>query len=219
MVIPTSLGNGADAYIQSNPVNSNDNFGTAEEFFIKNDLGTGFLNRKGYLRFDLSSLPNAARSATVGLTFTFNSSSSFATNTYNVFGLIDGNAENWDERTITWNNAPANDGSPAGVNAGASLLNTFQFDNSALSPGDTVSFSFDELADFINADTDSQITLIISRQERSFGNEGFATQENLMFDTPTLTVSTVPIPPAVGLFGSAAVFLFGFARRRHRNIG
>ena len=216
--LDTGVGNGADSYISSLAGKTNTNFGTLDTFDLKNDAGTGFLNRKGYLRFDHSSVNDPINNASLRLSFVEDNHATFATWTFNVYGLSDGHSgENWLETGITWNNAPANNTSSGGLLGDqALLLGSFTIDTSVLVAGDIVNFSSSGLTNFIQNDTNDLATLILVRQDLTFSNVSFATKEHIDFAPPTLALSTtvVPIPSAVWLFGSGLLGLIGVARRK-----
>ena len=197
--VDTTAGNGADSYISSFPGRHDTNFGSEDAFFLKNDFGGGFVNRKGYLRFDLSSIADPITNANLALSFVEDTHITFATWVFNVYGLSDGHSgENWLETGITWNNAPANDTSSGGGLLGgqASLLGAFSIDTFLLAPGDIVNFSSSALTNFLQVDTNDLVTLILIRQDLTLSKVGFATKEHTDFQAPTLTLSTTvnPVP-------------------------
>ena len=83
------------------------------------------------------------------------------TSVLNVYGLTDGAAgQNWGESAITWNNAPANaTASDSGVTGDAVLLGTW-----TVSSNGAHSFTSTNLVNFVNADTDHQLTFILTAQ-------------------------------------------------------
>ena len=191
---------------------------------IKDDSGTGFLNRKGYFRFDLSGISGTIESATFHFTYAgHDSGGSASLSSYNVFGLVDGNAgEGWGESSITWNNAPGNDtGSGVGVlSSQAILLGTFTMNIGLLSPGDDVSFSSAALKDFLAADTNDLVTLIVTRQQQNLANEFIASKESTRFNPPALDVIVdgQPVPePATGIVLGAGLIGLAAFRRRFKN--
>jgi hypothetical protein len=214
--LDTTAGNGADSYVSTWPGERDTNFGANDTFYLKNDLGTGFVNRKGYVRFDLSSIDQPIDDASLSLSFVEDTHTTSAVWSFNVFGLSDGHAgENWSETGITWNNAPANNTASGGsLLAGqASLLGSFDIDTSILTEGDGVSFSSAELTSFLQGDTDDLVTLVFIRPDLSLTNVGFATKEHATFVPPTLTLTTVPVPGAALLFGAGILSLLGYSRR------
>jgi hypothetical protein len=150
--------------------------------------------RKAYVRFDLSALPSpvkSAKSATLSLTIGAAVGNSPADKvwTFEVFGLKDGNAgEGWDEGTINWNNAPANEvTSTSLVTADVVSLGTFTLTGKG-EEGKTSSFSSPEFLKFLLGDTDGKATLIVTRQEQGNIVHIFAAKENDHLAPPSLNV-------------------------------
>jgi hypothetical protein len=144
------------------------NFGTEESFHLKNDLSRGFDNRKGYVRFDLSSINQPINDATLRLSFSEDTHSSSAVWSFNVFGLSDGHTnENWSETGITWYNAPAHNITDGGslMDGQVAHLGFFDIDTASLVAGDGVTFSSSELISFLQSDTNDLVTLIFTRPD------------------------------------------------------
>jgi hypothetical protein len=183
-VIDSGAGAGADAYVQ---LNSTSNFGSGD-VVVKWDGGnTGTTNRKGYIRFDLSTLSEPVTSAALELRVALNNGGGTPqdtnpqTYTLAIYGLNDGATagggflgEDWGETAINWNNAPANivSGTGAGnaVRTGtgtadggqATLLGSFTILNSPVGT-EVVALSGTNLVNFLNADTNGLATFIVTR--------------------------------------------------------
>lgn len=183
MTIKTSDGNGADSYVEymspdANRVNYS--YGGATTVVTKNagpdpSFIDSTLYRKVYLRFDLSALgTEEVDTAVLRLT-----PEGYSTGVkFNLYGLNDGHAgENWLEGTATgvnvltdgnpgndnwlrWSNAPANTASDNSLDLGSATL-LGQFDGGPV--GTTLEILDSDLRNFINADTNGLITLIITR--------------------------------------------------------
>lgn len=97
----TADGHGADAQVSENDDLSSGDGGTTS---INTRYNNSNRNELIYLRFDISSLnTNAVNNAVLKMT-SFRDSTSY---TIMVYGLNDGHiGENWDESTISYNNAP-----------------------------------------------------------------------------------------------------------------
>lgn len=221
--LTTADGNGADSFIRSTLSGNNaanQNYGSTNVVAIKNDTGIPGNNRKGYLRFDLSSITDSISDAELMLTYVGTTTEPAANpSIYNVYGLLDGHSdENWDENLITWNNAPGNNtASTGGVSAAeTTLLGTFSLDVPSSIPGDEVIFSSSALVAFLLADTDSLATILLTRQQQNFSIELFASKEDTTWSAPTLKLdlNPVPVPAAVWLFGTALIGFVGYSRRR-----
>ncbi|MCP4004311.1 MAG: DNRLRE domain-containing protein [bacterium] len=208
--ITTADGIGADAHIRSG-VHEDDNFGTEGIVETKSGGANGDNYRKGYYRFDLSSLSGTISSAT--LTLVSNVASTFnpaSDHTYAVYGLNDGTSkEGWDESMIDWTDAPAHDPNvphnpslPANtVTADATLLGTITVAQNTLD-GDLQTFSGIALVNFLASDTDDRATLILIDTTPLLAGQNFASKETAA-SAPKLTVLTAI--PALPLLGMAAL--------------
>ena len=157
--------------------------------------------RKVYVRFDLSNLPDAAKSATAArmtlqLLAAEGDSPADKVWTFDVSGLNDGSPEeNWGETKVTWNNAPVSDpDSPVALNSDeVTPLGQFTVVGKG-NAGDKVVFSSPALLKFLQTDADGLATFIITRREQ--GNlltdnvtHIFAPKEASKVAAPTLTVA------------------------------
>lgn len=222
--LTTEVGNGADSYVLSTSASTN--YGSEDKVTIKHDRVGGNLHRKGYVRFDLTTVPACYTDVDLSLTYTRQSGPSATITTFNVFGLNDAHAaEAWDETQINWSNAPANDTSSGdGVQgAEASFLGTFALDITVVSIGDSVTFDADSLLSLVRADTNAQVTLIITRQDRSIATESFASKENVTGAPPTLIFHFDPDPDSDGdgldNLADNCCFVFNAAQRDSDNDG
>lgn len=122
---------------------------------------------KAYMRFDLPNNIDVVNSATFTVSRAVAGAWNFA---YYAFGLNDGVAgeTDWIESNtegITWNTAPGNDPSSGSGFIDATPIGSFSVTgvNNGGASGDSYSFSTQELADFINADSNGYVTIMISR--------------------------------------------------------
>ncbi len=225
--ISTEYGFGADAFVAAYDPTSNFSNGTTVN--VKNaspdPSGIPYF-RKGYFRFDLSAVGTTMiTDATFFLTIGDYSDgdSVSGTQTFNVFGLLDGDpGEEWDSSQINWNNAPAN-GSDNAVLSNATLLGNFSFNGNG-NAGDIVTLSGGSLVSFLNDDTNGLATLILVRETFDPNVSGyvhnFAAAEHLSLAPPTLDldfglpISPVPEPATMLLFASGLAGLAAVGRRR-----
>jgi hypothetical protein len=224
-----SLAPNADAYIANAIGSTNTNFGTLAQIQIKND-GADPNHRKGYFRYDLSTLPSGdiVTSAALNLAFVESGAGTLlnGTNTFEVFGLNDGVAgETWGESTITWNNAPANAAGGTAVTASASSLGTFSI------TGHTGNVNFlgsggNAVQNFLaNSTSNDLVTFIVVRLNNSVGGtqnyvHAINANEAIGGTGAFLNIVTEPLNPApepsTGLLLSLAVCVLMPQVRRRR---
>jgi hypothetical protein len=184
-MLTTAFGRGQDTCIQSNP---GVKITGAEPFLrVKHTTMDDKLERKGYAAFDLSRFAGKRVAAAEFVLHLEPSDLGFASlvpdATFAVYGLVDETQDEWSERDLSWRHAPAHD--PSAVEkfiptAAAKLLGKFE-----VAQGTTrgaFSIKGDELASFLNADTNGLVTLIICRETDETARNGlvhaFATKEN-----------------------------------------
>jgi hypothetical protein len=193
---------------------------------------------KAYIRFDLSAFANydgdANTKLELAMKFFGRGTSDPTTQEVGFYGLNDGATgttgitawdEGWDETTVTWNQgSPANDGTPGGLDSSkVTFLGSYVFTNTMttetyytmnLSGGTTT------LGDFLDADTDKQITIIMvapTPQNTVAGvynkesNEKYAEPDGSL--APRLTF-TVPEPTTLGLLGLGGLLMLLPRRKR-----
>ena len=180
----------ADTYVQKQ--SPDDNFGTSGATRVR---GSSYDPMKTYIRFDMSSVSDPTQITAA----TFSVSSYLGGNwnawTFNVYGLNNGDAgENWGETAITWNDAPANDSSSAGFASNATLLGTFTGTGNSY-----VNFSSAGLVNFLKADTDGKVTLMISTTNTTGTIQSINARNQS--SPPKLEVTVVPEPATVCLLG------------------
>ncbi|HYE20062.1 MAG TPA: DNRLRE domain-containing protein [Tepidisphaeraceae bacterium] len=249
-IVTTGFGQGADNFVQAGVPTTNQT-PTAADVTVKWGGSTGApgaTDRKAYFRFDLSEITDPVTAAAMALTVSINNGGTTNTSTqgftFNVYGLNDGSTtgggrlgEDWGENTITWNNAPANlttSGNQMSVGTGtvdggqAVLLGTFAV-SAANGPGSQmIAVSGQPLIDFLAADTNDLVTLMVTRTglttnngtpatSNGNANSAFASAESTAFPSgaPALFVNQpVPEPGTVGVL--AAAVGAGLTRRRRR---
>ncbi|MHC4507624.1 MAG: CBM96 family carbohydrate-binding protein [Planctomycetota bacterium] len=174
-----------DAYVRG-PGNDNTNYGSSGSVTLKNSGGSSY-DRKGYIRFEVA---GAVSDASIELTVSTNNNGGGGTIpqtfTIEVYGLAEHLDHTWTETDITWSNAPGNDTSSSDFTADATLLGTFVVE--PIPVGNVVSFSDPALVDFINSDTDNEITILLRRTAgtSSSHNVAFASKEHTSYSPPTL---------------------------------
>ena len=208
-VITTATGQGADTYIESN--NPAANHGDAEYIVLKErEWGTA---RKGYLKFDISSLPNT--------TFTNVRLSLFSAGTFGtayndftigVYGIDDSaGLDGWDEATLNLYNAPAQDSSSNGFTADAEFLGNIIISKDSHT-GDGYALANQAILDFINSDTDGLITIAVNIDTETNFQMTFATKETDIYSYPMLELegfTTVEPKKDIAQGGILSYFDFG----------
>jgi len=211
---PIAITPNEDSYVRLGQPTTN--FGAASGIVIK-DSGGGSTTRKGYLQYDLSTIHTPISDAMLALTVSTNNSGGGNPDPANflvqVFGLNDGlPAEAWDEGTIVWNNAPAN-ASSNNFTSDALFLGQFNVTDQDIE-GSRVTFSSDELLEFVLSDTDGLMTLMLRREGGSGSNNlAFASKENeLLLPVSLVLTPNIPEPTTLALVALGGLGLI--ARRR-----
>lgn len=109
--------------------------------------------------------------------------------TIEVYGLNDGVAgETWNENTITFDNAPANQSGNGIDLATATLLGSFSV-SAAEAPGTLKIFSSTDMLTWLNADGNNLVTFILRRTDGNTANLAFASKESSTYAGPKLVVN------------------------------
>lgn len=176
-----------DTYVQQGDPTTD--FGSSTALIAQNSSQFPDRNRKIYMKYTLPPNGTAADGASLEITPSgiYNSNWFWE---YKIHGLKDAAPGN-DWTAITWNNAPANDtGSGNAFTADATgPLGTITGGGSA---GDTRSAASQALVDFIQADQDGVVTLMMVRSNDSSANDTWASREAVDFPPPQLVLSFSP---------------------------
>lgn len=204
-----TISSSADTYIETDDSGPN---GTGTTFWVRQDNGTSNDERVGIVRFDISTITNTVTDAEFGLEVAWGGTKT----DYSIFGADDTSLEElFDESTYTFSDAESHgivDDTDSNV-----IIESAVTDLGTLSLPDgsttSISFSSTDLVDFINADTNNLITLlVVGDGVHSNGNTvGFRSREATGGSVPSLTFSQIPEPASLALLllGGAA-----FAVRR-----
>lgn len=194
-VISTAYGRGKDSYIQS--ATKNRNFGRDPFFRVKHSGLVENLDRKGYVAFDLGRFEKAAiEDAELVLTIE-PSDLGFATlvpdSTFSVYGVTAQDEDEWNEEGLTWQKAPAHDSKQEVLNQ-PDLSRAVKLGEIKIAQGGvgTRLLRSRELVDFLRADTNGLVTLIICRETAEMDRDGlvhaFATKESRNNTPPLLRI-------------------------------
>ena len=192
--ISTAHGRGRDCYLQP------------QEFIEKNRSETLLLvkrpfpahasyERIAYLGFDLAEV-GRKRIAEAELHLSFAPTGlGFASlvpdATFYVYGLLDQQLDDWSERQLTWENAPALGAQQLDDDSKIVFLGSFQLAQGNQSS--TVSMTGQPLSDFLNADVNQLATLIVVRETIGEGPSdlvhGFASRRHPTLQPPSLRLT------------------------------
>ena len=173
----------------------------------------------GYLRFDLSGISGDMSGATLGLYLTWGKRD----RTLSVYGLTNESLDNWDEMTISYNNAPgmvANPPTPLGqyaINADLTKVADLPVTTAVGLHESNVSALMDA---FLANNTNNVVTFAVIYETTSNDTNPdwwFATKESVAANplsmAPTLTLpNAIPEPATLALLGLGSVVLL---RRRN----
>ena len=205
----------ADTYVL---YNTDTNFGANTTFLTSNDGGSLGIpkatDKWAIIRFDVSSLSGPVASASLSLEQVSGSGADFQ-----VYGIPDlGTDENFDQSTYTYNASAYKFG---GTQDGATTDGGLQKTNLTLLGGfsttgaQSVDFSSTGLLDFVNADSNGIVTLIIYQSTQNKADRAFASSEDTLGRGPQLVLTTIPEPSAIAsIAGLGALVLVMLRRRR-----
>ncbi len=152
-----------------------------------------YVQRKAFIRFSATNLPDQLTSAS--LLLTVDTAESTASYTWSIYGLKDGHSnENWNASTITYSNSPAFSPEPDEVNTNeASLIGQI---NATLTPADAghtyqmEDIHTNSLREFLEANTNDWVTFIFILETRiDMAQEVFwASSEHGSYNGPTLKI-------------------------------
>lgn len=165
--------------------------------------------RKSYIKFNYGT-PYDFGDATLSLTLY--DTYALTDISISVYGLTDEAIEGWSKSTITWNNAPANDiSSNLFLSSAASFLGTFNVPFSS-SPNSLFHFTSSDFMDFLNADSNGSVTLMLAAQTSMLGGGVVQFHSRESQYSPTIEGSptaVVPIPASAMLMVSGLLALVG----------
>ena len=166
--ITTGDGAGGDVYIKPGQTNNQ------SSLQVKNAERAGgdpHVTTKSYVKFDVSDFSDrlsGLEDAGLHLVTSFNhiggSTGDPDASTVFVYGLTDESLDDWDETQVVWDNAPANDVTGNGLDA-EKVIALGSIDIPANPDPDPVGYMSQELAAFIQSDTNGLVTLILRRED------------------------------------------------------
>lgn len=193
--ISTAQGRGGDAFVQAMPIPADRR--SESLLLVKQPIAEmPEWERRAYMAFDLSNV-SQTRIQAAELTLTFEPSGfGFASlvpdATFEVYGVTDETLDDWREDTLAWDNAPAGNGVGKPLDGRrCRLLGSFVLPQGEQSC--TRQLRGPELVDFLNADTNRLVTLIVLRKTRGTGRSdlvhGIVSRRHPSLSPPTLRLN------------------------------
>lgn len=231
VLIPTSVGNGADALLQNDTQDAGTgpdvNRGSTTRTILRVNANSRI--KVPIFRFDISGVSGDLSNAAVTFDIAFNNGN--RSRDVQVYGIVDGALDLFDETEIDYASAPGinyTDPNPATPELEPTsqlvldtsevvFLGNFQVvgsgPQSTLVPSVVAGQAPVDLTSFLNSDTNGLVTLLFTR-----GNDGnviyeIRTKEDTTGPAPTLVLpnAVIPEPATLGLLGAAGL---GLLRRR-----
>ena len=195
-IITTAFGNGRDTCIQSGP--SAKITGKEPFFRVKHTTLDAKLERKGYVAFDLSRADGRVAEQAEFILHLEASDLGFGSLVpdaeFVVYGLTNEALDAWSEADLSWQDAPAHDQSDGhhSVPIAADVVRLGQFTVPQGSGHGVFTITGAPLAEWLNQDTNGEVTLIVCRSTDETARNGlvhaFATKENLRNAAPMLRI-------------------------------
>ena len=195
--VSTATGRGKDTYVQ--PPAPPKDVPKAVLLVKSTTPGSEAYNRKAYIGLDLMPVSGlqiveaqfSLALAPTGMGF----ASEVPDATFAVYGLTDESQDDWIDRTILWEDAPANAAGGSALDAAkVVLLGRFEVAQGVQSGTREISGS--ALVDFLNRDTNGLATLILVRETLGSGREdlvhGFGGRYHPHLSPPTLKLKAEP---------------------------
>lgn len=196
--ITTADGIGAEASVSRSRDDDVQRNSHSELVLVKNPYdGYERFGRKGYFRFDVTSLSGTQITAAKFVLTLTPSGLGFASNVgdcqFVVYGLTDETGDDWPEEQLTWQTAPANLDGAAEVDANR-VRELGRFTVRRGVQHGQVSIEGDELVRFLSSDTNQSVTLIVVRETKELEAgglvHGFCNRASSVGTPPTLLVRT-----------------------------
>ena len=187
-----------DAYCEGG-AGADTNFGASTRLVSKSSTATNLDHtRKCWLKFDVSSRPNAIPSASLSLTSRdTRSENGVGPHVLRLYGLRDG-LDGWSEDSITWNNAPGNETSTRYLDGSTAALLDLRWVPQIVGD-EAVELGGPKLGGFIQDDQDGLVTLVVLMEPLSSSTEyyGFHSKEGAA--PPSLDLHSRAAPSAHAL--------------------
>jgi len=206
--------NSGGVTIRNDAPTTNQNGGSQPTQIIVGANGTlsggGAFLLRGLFEYDLSEIADAFGSDPFAITgvnlklTTFNTAGQGSSATFDLY-LLQNNAD-FDEATVTWNNAPSAPGGSVGPLLSSATVSNLTALNTTVTFGDTAAFR-DAVADALASDSETIRFLLRNRVESGsafarFASDDFGTAAN----RPALNVAATAVPLPAAAWGGMALF-------------
>jgi len=195
IVISTADSGGRDAFVQAEDIADSDR--ELGLLLVKRPFPSqAAWERRALLGFELSELGNrpvveAELSLTLGPTG-LGFASRLPDATFFIYGLVDGPGDAWTEEDLKWEDLPPIDYTQQQVSAESAVIWLGAFDVPQGQQAGTMTVSTRPLVDFLNADTNQRVTLLVVRKTAGEGESdlvhGFASRRHASLPAPTLRI-------------------------------
>ena len=195
-ILTTAFGRGKDSWIQSDPKHHVS--GRESYLRIKHSTHNPNLERIAYMAFDLHRFAGKRIEEAEFTVHVEPSDLGFASlvpdAVFSVYGLTDETEDEWSEKDINWDNAPAHDDAPEHRNA-AVASKSVKLGELFIPQGTTrgaFTIKGEAVTEFLRSDTNGLVTFIMTRETNEIASSGlahaFASKENTRNTPPLLKV-------------------------------
>lgn len=203
--LTASASSNADATVKAAAPSTN--FGSASALEVAGNAGNGSITpaAKTYLRFDLTGVPTL-KTAAVRLAVQEVKDLSMVGFNYSAsLRFLPDSVDNWDESTITWDNAPLNSTTTNGFLAGTTVVSTLAVTAASLpSPGNIISLDASIAQINANRGANDLVTYALNTTTPS-ASIIFAAKGHPTLPPPTLQVTYAsPLPARPSFFTASA---------------
>jgi hypothetical protein len=195
ILISTADSGGRDAFVQAQDIADSDR--ELGFLLVKRPYPSqAAWERRALLGFELSELGNrpvveAELRLTLGPTG-LGFASRLPDATFFIYGLVDGPRDAWTEEDLKWEDLPPIDYSQQQASAESAVVWLGAFDVPQGKQAGTMTVSTQPLVDFLNADTNQRVTLLVVRKTAGEGESdlvhGFASRRHASLPAPTLRI-------------------------------
>jgi len=205
-----SIVSDADSYVDSG---TGSNHGSSEDLVVKrSSAGAGSqFTRTSWIHFNTSALTGLATATSASFSIAVKDSSNQAgSGIVTLWGIAQGQdgdllGTDWAEADIKGNNAPQTPDFTDGLIT--QQLDTFAFNGTSNNAGDIHTFSSASLLNFLQADTNNEVTFLLTRSVNDQNLAYYSRENSAGAIAPTLSITPVPEPSSTALLGLGGLAL------------